>query len=141
MTDKDFRTQRARVCAIIEKWIPVVGLNDWEVAHNFWREPNEHNDNDPLALATANSSWFYKRVSFHWYLPVVKSVDDNWALERHIVHELCHPLIDPLHIKSEDFDMDRLEFVTQAVADSLLRFEVLHKQYDSPSPGDIMKLQ
>lgn len=121
MNDTDFNTQRSRIEKLIEHWSPIVGLDNWEVQNLYFYAPNEHNQFDDKALATTAASWTYRRVTFNWYLQVVETVEDDPVLERHVIHELCHTLIDPLHIPSDSFDADRLEYVTQCVADSLLR--------------------
>lgn len=122
MNDKEFEIQQARITRLLDKWMKVIGLDQWEVQHYFFRSANEFNDFDQLVLATTASKWQYKRASFHWYLQVVEQVEDEAVLERHVVHELCHPLVDPLHL--DDGVLEKVEFVTQAVADALIRTQV-----------------
>ncbi len=114
MTDKEYAEQKKRIETVFNAWFYELQLNLWDIDQRFLRDVDEEN---PTFLAITNALWPYRRVTFNWYLPNVSTVSDS-QLELHVVHEMVHTLLDPLH--TPETDAAKLEFATQCVAQSLL---------------------
>ena len=90
MNDAEFEAQRARVQALVDRWLPRLGLKWWvRIEVVFVRDQaqmgNEHAD------AHCHASWEYRAATLTFSLPKCADLDDE-MLESIVVHELCHVL-------------------------------------------------
>ena len=90
MNDEEFEAQKARVQALVDRWLPRMGLNWWvEIKIDYKRDqaemPSSHAD------ANCNASWEYKVATIVFSLPKCAALSD-YLLEETVVHELCHVL-------------------------------------------------
>lgn len=99
MTDKEYRTQKARVLKTYAKWGYSAGImSGWIVTHMWHRDgtagsdSGERADANTTVTARASVAWEYCRACFHWNL---EAISDNTAaeLDRIVRHEICHVLV------------------------------------------------
>lgn len=126
MTDKDFKTQQARVRKLFWKWRKPLGLAMWVVTLDYSRERNEAST---LTYAPPDVSGFfscvfdvhadfyYKTAGITAYLPIVMNVKDDETLERYFVHELMHIILRPMKHKQRSKEE---ELVATNLADAFL---------------------
>lgn len=98
MTDKEYREQKKRVQKYLDKWITPLGLRWWKI-DVVWDRAT-HCDSDPPGgsehcAAHVKCRWEYLEatVTFH-LLQLIEQKDDD--LEKVIVHELCHVLVNEM---------------------------------------------
>lgn len=92
--DKDFKTQRRRVQALLDKWLQPLGLLWWKIDVT-WDKATICDDKGPdreHCLAHVHVQWEYLQaaITFHLF-KILDENDEN--LERIVVHELCHILV------------------------------------------------
>ena len=107
VTDKEFNKQKARTAKIFKHWCWMLGLNTWvKVTLEYWREPLTPRPSEepyhPLATPEADclAKWEYKTAHMRICLADAADMDDD-ALERTIVHELCHCLVNEMRCYPE----------------------------------------
>ena|ERR1035437_4234764 len=102
MTDKEYRTQKARVLKTYAKWQSPSGMGGWIVSHIWYRDGTAGEDGTPapsggVVTARASVAWEYCRVTFHWNLQVI-ATDSNGDLDRIVRHEICHALVNEMRM-------------------------------------------
>ena len=115
MTDKEFREQKRRVNKYLDKWQKPAGFGWWYITVEYERD--RYTD-EPNTAAHCWSQWQYHQATIRFYLPALKSLEDE-ELERTIIHELCHLLISPLEDYSTPERRQITEHTTSLVADAL----------------------
>lgn len=90
LNDEGARSEKARWDALWDKWVGIMGLNDWTIKTAYHRR--EH---DPEAVAVINVQWYYMEAVVDVYLPTIATRPDSW-LEEDVIHEMAHCLTDRL---------------------------------------------
>lgn len=83
--------QKKSVISLIDKWKPILYLNEWKIYLEF---PNQNNSECADVLAQINCDNVYKCATmtvFNSYFDI-----SNEDKEHSIVHELCHCLTEKL---------------------------------------------
>lgn len=113
MTDKEYREQKKRVQAYIDKWFKAMGLGWFQVTMTWQRERDSDN---PNTAARTISSWQYRNAEIIWFVPALVDNDD-YFLEGIVVHEFTHILLSPLLLvdAKEDLPLQH-EYATECVA-------------------------
>lgn len=112
MNDKEFAKQQRRVQALARRWQPVILQDYWRVEYVWHRGPFESSglDGDVLErrIADATADWRYCHATIQWNLEAAWQEDDE-ALERTVIHELCHLALAELRhgISDEAFNTAR----------------------------------
>jgi len=98
MTDAEYAEQKARVERYTERWLGPLGLADnWHVQVCWHREKAEQEKGDARpAMMEAEVRWQYADATIHVYLPSVFEVEDDAVLEKIVVHEYQHILLNEL---------------------------------------------
>ena len=80
-----------RLRAIFKRWIPLLGLSNWDISIEL--APDLPDTTDGIeAAADCHASWQYERAVIRFSLHTVNE-DTDAQLERHVVHELMHCLL------------------------------------------------
>ena len=120
MTDKEYEKLKKRLQKIINKWLPVLGLDRERIRFKYLRT---YDGSDHYTVAKCYPLWQYKTHNVEFLMPAVQDVDDA-ELEEDVVHELCHILIAPASGNSapeEDKHYTaQVELATQNVAFALI---------------------
>lgn len=128
MTDKEYRQQKKRVLAIINKWRSIIGISGDRLRFDWHRLCDPES---PEAVASVNASWEYRNHKINLYLPVILGIDDEEELEGAILHELCHILLHPATGNStgkSDAEIEKIEYVVTSVAYALMWVEEAGKR-------------
>ncbi len=113
MTDKEYREQKARIKALIPKWVYPLGLRWWKVTFEYERDGLElgaHIENNGSAQCLARTSvrWQYLDALIVWNMPALVGTDDE-ELEKSFVHELCHIFVHEMREwAGEEMEKDKL---------------------------------
>lgn len=105
MTDAEFEQQKARVGVIADKWLDELGLNWWSTRFQWHRESPvaEHNEGVRFCIACrCHADWQYLEATIQVYLPELEDLTDE-RIERIMVHEFCHMLVNELRDVSDDW--------------------------------------
>jgi hypothetical protein len=98
LTDAEYTAQEERITRIAERWIPLLGLAEWEVKLDgdatgemaaFY---GESAGDTVIALMDCDCSWEYMRVTIRVNMIAAQETEDT-ELEEALVHELCHALV------------------------------------------------
>ena len=93
MRDEDAAFQQSRIDMLLDKWVPLCGLENWDMRHFYHRDAPVHGEDGSLTQAAVTPHWAYMEARFEWNLAMAESNDDA-SLEEVVVHELCHCLVD-----------------------------------------------
>lgn len=96
MTDAEYEATKARIDAMLDRWIPLLGLVDWHIYREYRRQ-----DSDDLRRMDGNTEvarchviWEYEEIGMSWWLPLI--FEEEWTderLEPVVVHELMHIVV------------------------------------------------
>lgn len=87
MTDAEYNAQRARVAALIDRWVDPLGVAlVWSLRFRYQRAADEKS---PRCAFKCTTEWRYRRAVIDCYLPELVDLDDD-DLEFGFVHDLCH---------------------------------------------------
>ncbi len=117
MKRKVFKKHRARCRRYFDWWIPRLGLSVWSIDVLYQRGSDYRREHD----ASANSamityvSWKYLDASIYVNVPRVRHMSDD-ELERAVVHELAHVLVNELAIGGRSDNADHEERVVSSLA-------------------------
>lgn len=89
MTDTEYEATRAKLIALSDKWLPMLGLKWWTVEFVYDREGT---DFEPPCVARASVRWEYLQGTLLWNMPLIATNTDE-ELERVFVHECMHILL------------------------------------------------
>lgn len=95
MNDAEYETQKARVKALVDRWIKPLGLGWWTIHIFYEREPlTRHSDLAPgwTALFETTALWQYATATITAYLPDLADESDD-DLDELFLHELGHILV------------------------------------------------
>lgn len=96
MTDAEYQDQKARVERYTERWLIPLGLDAWHVECCWHRDKaTEERAGRPPMMET-EVRWQYADARVCIYLPSVAEVEDDATLERIVVHEYLHILLNEL---------------------------------------------
>ena len=110
MTDAEHVKQKSRLDKLRRKWIPILGLSDWEIDFVGHRASPIADNNDLVCsgwarLATAEVHWEYKRATLRFDLRVLGDYNDT-QVENTFVHECCHVIVNEMREWSPKEGMD-----------------------------------
>lgn len=93
MRDADFAEQKARIQALADKWLPLLGLDPgWHITLEY---TDAAKDGDDRGIAQAKVDWQYLQAVLTWYLPRVATQDGD-ELEECFIHECMHVLVNEM---------------------------------------------
>lgn len=164
MTEETFKSQKARLEALIEEWHHNLGLGWWKVHHNYYDDTGyfleEHDKHcgvlpagSGIPIAFTWVSWEYLEASVYWNVPRVQDQTDE-ELEEMFVHECCHILLREMHAVNTcncgNWDMRHEERVCTTFAKAFIwtkihyvedreKASVSKKKQDLPSPSQRKK--
>lgn len=96
MKRKAYKRHRKRCQAIFEAWLRPLGLLWWDVTINYYRDPSEFpvgtGSADARVAARVWAQWEYLQATIAINVAEIATMDDD-ELERVLVHELCHILV------------------------------------------------
>lgn len=104
MTDKEFLKERTRVSKALKKWAYVLGFAHWNLSFIYGREPfKQPADGSFETKMTTEVKWEYMTVVIRVALSTTHYLPDI-DLERMIIHEFAHALINEMHAVAKDSD-------------------------------------
>lgn len=98
MTDADFKRERLRVRAAVDRWFEPMGLALWQnVQVSYWREALRDVDDGSILNCDADcwADWRYLRAHVRFCLPRTVDHDDE-QLDYIVRHELMHALVNEM---------------------------------------------
>lgn len=92
INDETYEKHKARVRGFLDAWREPLGVDQWRIRLEWYREPipgaNEK------AVMTCTAEWRYLEAHLEISLTNVdKHMQDDDELEECVVHELCHMLV------------------------------------------------
>lgn len=119
MTDAEYEAQKARVDAVLAKWVNSIGLGWWRLSYVWSRDPaveGEGGASSDKTAAVCTVLWQYLCATITFYLPTLADEDDS-HLEWIIVHELMHVFLREMRWTNDDGDnIDHEERVATMLA-------------------------
>lgn len=118
MNDKQYELLQKRIQKVLDKWMPILGLDKERIRFKYIREFNT----DKYTVAQCYPLWQYKSHTIEFFMPSVNEATED-ELEEDIVHELCHILIAPATGNDPPADrptLEQHELATQNVAFALV---------------------
>lgn len=115
MTPEHAEAKR-RVQKYIRRWRCLVPPG-YDLYHSF-SEVNE--DEDATTAAKTKAQWKYHQGTICWYLPCLCSCTEEYV-ERTVIHELVHVMLDPMESNVPDKHHELCEWVVEAVARTAIR--------------------
>lgn len=98
MTDAEYERTKDRIWARVKKWKEILPLGLWLIDQDFFDGPlpgiKDEGEFSP-ALGMADPNWEYLHATIKWSVPKIKDATDE-ELDKYVVHELVHCLIDRL---------------------------------------------
>jgi len=125
MDDKAYRAQKARVEALIEKWVKPVGLGYWRLTFSWYREPlppypgKQAPSAPDVVLMDVRADWRYNQAFIRVCLPEVAELDDD-HLEWAFVHELMHVFLNEMRYYGDDGRKEHEERVASHLASAFI---------------------
>ena len=95
MRDQEYEAQQKRVEDLLRTWRARLGLYHWRLTYEFFDELSTTNAGGRPAMLETEARWKYQDALIKVYVPSVAEVDDD-ALERVVVHEFMHVLLNEL---------------------------------------------
>lgn len=94
MDDTAYVRERARVEALISRWVHVAGLAQWILRFDWYREPLPRHDMAPEGGPAMDcaAQWEYCSAQIRVSLPKVARLDEQ-ELEQYFLHELGHAFL------------------------------------------------
>ncbi len=96
MTDQEFDDQRARISALADRWLPILGLSGWRVDFIYYRDfgafEADTESQGENVLAVTHAQWEYMQGAVKLNVSLWADLDENEA-EETMVHELMHVLL------------------------------------------------
>jgi len=94
---KTFKKQRARVRRYFTWWIPRLALGAWsiDVLYQRRRDYRQEHDASANSAMTTYVDWRYLDAAIYVNVSRVHGMSDT-ELERAVVHELCHLMVNEL---------------------------------------------
>lgn len=100
MTDREFKTAKARVDAISNRWFDCLGLRWWRISIEYSREPLIPQDSmggSWETIARTSVKWEYLDAVITINMPAIVDMDDD-RLEHVFVHECVHVLVNEMRM-------------------------------------------
>lgn len=115
MKKKAYKRARKRFQAVFEEWATRLGLMWWHLECVFMEDtPADFVVDDGHQVAvTVEAKWEYMEALFTINTPVVAEMSDE-SLERLVVHELCHVLVNEMRCKSSKHEERVCSTLTKA---------------------------
>jgi hypothetical protein len=102
VTKRAFKRHRKRVRRYLRAWMTQLGLNWWHIEmHWYDREKQFRKADKGLAVMRIWARWQYLDATIAVNLPAVARMTDD-ELERAVLHELCHALVNEMRTESLD---------------------------------------
>ena len=117
MKDAEWEKRKKQVKAIFDKWIKHLGLGWYQIDLN-WKAGDAPERGDGYIVAmNVVSRWMYRTATINIWLEELP--DDDWKLEKMVLHELCHILVEPMR-DPEQGCTDNEEAVVEGLARAFL---------------------
>jgi hypothetical protein len=101
VNDREYARARRRVERIFHRWRADLGLRWWSVRLEFERERHPRDSTETCVLGETTANWKYMNARIVFFLPEIAAMDDA-DLERSVVHELVHVLVNEMTERDED---------------------------------------
>jgi hypothetical protein len=97
MRQRQFKRERQRIMRFIDAWLEPLGLRWWTVRVMYHRRSKGFRAIHPtrVVLARVVADWRYMEAQIDVNVGAAVGLAD-WELERAVVHELCHLLVNEL---------------------------------------------
>lgn len=124
----ELQEMRDEISSLLDKWISICNLEDWELESLFQAEADEI---CPDASACVQVQYGYKTALFRWRLPRLLARTPKGQLEYVVVHEICHVLVNGMRgaMKWDDTDMLHEERTVTELAKSFIRAHKKNKKH------------
>ena len=98
MTPEAFQAEHDRIRAYFDKWIPLLYLHRWDLQITFVDDRCE--DDSGTAMLTS-AAWEYVHAGISVFCRTTSEQSDL-TIEKIVVHELMHIMLDEIHTSEED---------------------------------------
>lgn len=95
MTRHDHHKQRKRIAKLLDAWTYRLGLRWWHITASYHGRKRFHRGRLTEAFAVVTADWRYLSAHIEVNLPLARDLTDA-ELERCVVHELCHILVNEM---------------------------------------------
>ncbi len=103
MTDAEYAEQKARVEALVERWLGTLGLRWWRTEIVYCRKwiTDDQGEPDLDSHARTRVHWQYLDAEMQWNMPRLHELSDE-QLELIFVHECMHILVNEMRDDKAD---------------------------------------
>src|SRR4051812_31461002 len=112
MKDKEWNAKRKQVKALFDKWTECLGLRWYQIDLEWKAGDGEDRGDGFVRCMEVRSRWMYRTATITIWLEELTT--DEKKLERAVIHELCHILIEPM--RGPDGVTDNEELVAESLA-------------------------
>lgn len=119
MTDAEYEEQKARVQAIVDRWLEPLGLRWWHIEFEWQRQHAHPDDDDSLSkhtTMTCSANWRYRHATITAYLPCIAEIKDERRLEWIVLHEFMHVFLSEARMMDKDDWLDHEERIASDLA-------------------------
>lgn len=116
MTDAEYRKTVMRLRKAAGKWQTALGLGYWRITYEYESEglmPVPARTDGQSVAATSRPDWRYKHATINFNVPVLADQTDD-DLERFVLHELTHVLVNELREEGLDHEERVVSELTSA---------------------------
>jgi hypothetical protein len=120
VNDPNYAAQKRRIRRLIDKWHKSLGMGWWSLDIKYSNTTRDDGDDYSTVLMAVHTDWEYRKAAITVHIPSMFDVS-NEDLEKCVVHELCHVLVNEMHDWTlEDPGKKHEERVVCGLADAFL---------------------
>lgn len=116
MNDLEFNKAKLRVGSLFDRWIKDLGLGWYQIDVVYKMGDAPDRGDGYVCGMSVVSRWMYRTAMVTVYIEEVP--EDDWKLEKMVVHELCHILVEAM--RGPDGVTDNEEYVVEGIARAFL---------------------
>ncbi len=113
MKDKEWNQKKNKIAKILRTWIKDFGLRWYNIDIEYKAGDAPERGNEYKCVAQVTSKWMYRDATITIWLEELPYHDEE-RLERLLVHELCHILVEQM--RPEEGVTDNEECVVEGLA-------------------------
>lgn len=120
MNDKEFKKAKKRVAVLFEKWVKRLGLGWYQVDVEYKAGDGDDRGDGYTTAMRCVSRWEYRTATITVWIEEIP--DDDYKLERMVVHELMHIFAEPMRDRDVGCT-DNEEYAVESLARAVLWVE------------------
>jgi hypothetical protein len=124
VNDEAYEAQKARVQALIDRWVKTIGLGWWRITYVHRRSFSDIQSagGNYEEKMRCEANWRYGHACITVFVPAIEDLSDN-ALEWLFVHELMHVFLNEMKVENQgqaDHQQEHEEHVASSLASAFI---------------------